>query len=121
MKLLAHTDCEQHTEASSNIDQWENFFRSVEWSPDGTCLITNSADNCIRTFIVPPDLLDQRDSPLRLEPYSLIKSTEPADAITCFPGYNLEDGQTTLILSAVNECPIRLNSAITGGLVASYP
>lgn len=121
MKLVAHTDCEQHVGTSSEIDRSESYFRSVEWSPDGTCLITNSADNCIRTFIVPPDLLDERDRPLRLEPYSFIKSTEPADAVVCFPGYNLEDGQTALVLSAINEHPIRLSSALTGSLIASYP
>lgn len=120
MKLVAHTDCEPHVEAASNTSRSENYFRSVEWSPDGTCLITNSADNCIRTFIVPPDLLEDRDRPLQLEPYSSIKSTEPADTIVCFPGYNLEDGQTALVLSAINEHPIRLNSALTGGLIASY-
>lgn len=121
MRLLAHTKCEPDIEAASDTHRHENYFRSVEWSPDGTCLITNSADNSIRTFIVPPELLDQRDLPLRLDPYSSIKSTEPADALVCFPGYNLEDSQTTFVLSAINEHPIRLNSTLTGNLVASYP
>jgi len=30
----------------------QNYFKSAEWSPDGTCIISNSADNHIRTFIM---------------------------------------------------------------------
>lgn len=121
LKLVAQVDCEQHDEPSSGVGKSDNYFRSVDWSPDGTCLITNSADNSIRTFIVPPELLDEHDHPLRLEPYSAIRLRESADAIACHPAYNLEDVSTTLILSAVNEHPIRLNSALTGDLIASYP
>lgn len=30
--------------------QSNNFFRNAKWSPDGSCLLTNSADDVIRLF-----------------------------------------------------------------------
>lgn len=121
LKLVAQADCEQESRSGTGLSRYGSFFRSAEWSPDGTCLIVNSSCNRIETLIVPPELLDEREVPLRLQPYSTIQSRDAADAVVCYPGYNLEDVSTTLILSAVNEHPIRLNSALTGSLVASYP
>lgn len=43
------------------------------------------------------------------------------DAVIGYPGFDLRDAATTLVLSAINEHPIRLNSAIAASLVASYP
>lgn len=121
LKLLAQADCQWNTGDSTKPSEGTIFLRSAEWSPDGTCVITNSSDNCIRTLIIPPELLETRDRPLLLEPYSVIHSRESADALACYPNYNLSDTPTALILSTVNEHPIRLNSALTGDLVASYP
>lgn len=121
LELVAQADCEDDIAFSSGLNRYGTYLRSAQWSPDGTCLIVNSSSNKIETLIVPPELLDQRESPLRLKPYSAIESRDAADAIACFPGYDLQDTSTTLILSAVNEHPIRLNSALTGNLVASYP
>lgn len=121
LKLVAQADCEQDAGSLLVAGKHGHYFRSAQWSPDGTCLIVNSSANTIQTFIVPPELLDQRDSPLQLKPYSAIESRDAVDAIICFPGYDLQDVSTTLVLSARNEHPIRLNSALTGALVASYP
>lgn len=30
----------------------QNFFKSAEWTPDGTSVVTNAEDNHIRTFIM---------------------------------------------------------------------
>lgn len=58
---------------------------------------------------------------MRLTPYSTISSAEPVNAVTGYPGFNLQDASTTLVLSSVREHPIRLNSVLTADQVASYP
>ncbi|KAK2754779.1 hypothetical protein FQN54_006672 [Arachnomyces sp. PD_36] len=99
---------------------FSNYTKDVEWSPDGTFVVTNSADNHIRTFILPPDLLDERSTPHRLEPYSVIPSKEPVYSTALYPYCSLQDPSTTIILASVRDHPIRLNSALSPHLLASY-
>ncbi|KAJ5102299.1 hypothetical protein NUU61_004521 [Penicillium alfredii] len=97
------------------------FFRGAEWTPDGTTLLTDSADHRIRTFILksPPDLLE-KESAHQLSPYSTLPSAEPTYATAVYPFYALQDPSTTLFLSAVRDHPIRLASALAPTSVASY-
>ncbi|KAE8409819.1 WD40-repeat-containing domain protein [Aspergillus pseudonomiae] len=97
-----------------------NFVKSVEWTPDGTTLLTDSADYHIRTYILPPDLLEERPSPHRLSPYSVLPSAEPTYAAAIYPYYSLQDPATTLFLSSVRDHPIRLASTLAPTLLATY-
>ncbi|RAL15757.1 uncharacterized protein BO97DRAFT_458640 [Aspergillus homomorphus CBS 101889] len=97
-----------------------NIIKSAEWSADGTTLLTDSADHHIRTYILPPDLLEERPSPLRLSPYSALASAEPIYAMAMYPFFSLQDPSTTLFLSSVRDHPIRLASALAPSLMASY-
>lgn len=106
---------------SSQDESTNNFYKHAEWTPDGTSLLTNSVDNHVRTYIVPPDLLEERPRPLRIEPYSTIPSATPVNAVTCYPHFDLDHPQWTLILSAPNDEPIRLSSALTGQKLAAFP
>ncbi|KAJ5916783.1 hypothetical protein N7504_000798 [Penicillium tannophilum] len=94
-------------------------FKSAEWTPDGTTLLTDSADHHIRTFVLPPDLLDS-PSVHHLSPYSTLPSVEPTYASAVYPFFNLQDPSTTLFLSSVRDHPIRLASALAPVSVASY-
>ncbi|KAJ5366246.1 hypothetical protein N7541_000187 [Penicillium brevicompactum] len=96
-----------------------NWFKSAEWSPDGTTLLTDSADHSIRTWILPPDLLE-KESVHQLSPYSTLPSAEPTYATAIYPFYNLQDPSTTLFLSSVRDHPIRLSSALAPTAMASY-
>ena len=98
--------------------------------------MTDSEDHHIRTFILlvvlqyylfsiltvfrPPDLLEERPSPLRLAPYSTLPSVEPTYATAIYPFYALQDPSTTLFLSSVRDHPIRLSSALAPVSLASY-
>ncbi|KIV86640.1 hypothetical protein PV11_02240 [Exophiala sideris] len=99
----------------------ENHYKNVQWSSDGTSLIACPADNTIQTFIVPPNLLEETGQPHSLSPYCSIPSTEPVNAVVGYPHFSLEDPSTALVLSSMRDHPIRLNSALTGHLGASYP
>ncbi|RMZ76961.1 hypothetical protein DV737_g4580, partial [Chaetothyriales sp. CBS 132003] len=97
-------------------------FKHAQWSADGTCLITASVTSDIQTFVVPADLLDEdRDEPLALRSYCTIHSPESVNAVVGFPTFHLQDHASALVLSSAREHPIRLNSALSSNLVASYP
>lgn len=68
----------------------------------------------------PPDLLDSRDNPLGLKPYSSVHCVEPARSVIAYPGFDLQDASTTLFLCSFRDHPIRLHSALSTDLVASY-
>lgn len=106
-------------------------------SPDGTTLLTDSADHHIRTFILsvmplnissvprvnnnrPPDLLDEKPSPHRLSPYSTLPSAEPTYDTATYPFYSLQDPSTTLFLSSSRDHPIKLTSALAPTALANY-
>ncbi|CAG7922309.1 unnamed protein product [Penicillium olsonii] len=97
----------------------QNWFKGAEWSPDGTTLLTDSADHSIRTWILPPDLLESQ-SVHQLSPYSTLPSAEPTYATAIYPFFNLQDPSTTLFLSSVRDHPIRLSSALAPTSMGSY-
>jgi hypothetical protein len=68
----------------------------------------------------PPDLLEEREQPLQLEPYSTIPSTEPVYATAIYPFFSLQDPSTTLIVSSVRDHPIRLSSALAPQTLGTY-
>ena len=114
-------DARPESNSSVSTVNQNNFYKQAQWSPDGTCLLTNSADNSLNTYVVPPDLLDEANQPHHLTPYSAIKSTEPVKAYDCYPGYDLAVPSTTLVLSSQRDHPVRLNNVLDGSKVASYP
>ena len=97
------------------------FYRSLEWSADGTCLIATTNLNTIDILVVPQDLLAQRNTPLELIPTTSITSAGAVRAVLGHPDFNLQDTSTMLVLSSVRDHPIRLGSAFTTDLIASYP
>ncbi|WEW56847.1 hypothetical protein PRK78_002302 [Emydomyces testavorans] len=96
-----------------------NYFKSADWTADGTAVITNSADNHLRTFVLPPSLLEE-PVPHALTPYHTIPSEEPVYSTAIYPFFSLENTSTTILLSSIRDHPIRLTSALYPGLIASY-
>lgn len=98
-----------------------NHFKSAQWSPDGTTILTSSFDNTLRSFILPPNLLTSRH-PHPLTPYALHHTPEPVYATTVHPSYNLQEPSTCLALASPRSLPIRLFSPFTADrILASYP
>jgi telomerase Cajal body protein 1 len=65
--------------------------------------------------------LDEALQPQHLTPYHVIEPADSVTAITLYPFFSLQDPATALVLSSVKDHPIRLQSAFTGHLAASYP
>ncbi|KAH7355139.1 WD40-repeat-containing domain protein [Rhexocercosporidium sp. MPI-PUGE-AT-0058] len=97
--------------SGSEEDIEANYFKSAQWTPDGTTLLTSSADNTIRTFVLPPTLLDS-SSPQPLTPYASHTLPTPINCLTLYPYFTLSDPSTTLYLSTPSSLPIRLLNAL---------
>ncbi|KAL7269368.1 hypothetical protein RUND412_007972 [Rhizina undulata] len=98
-----------------------NVFHSAQWSPDGTCILTTSEDNALRTFIVPYDLLTPSSSPKCLLPYSITHSAERVYSTAIYPLSTLSSPETSCFLAAARDQPIQLHSLLTSYVRASYP
>ncbi|KAI5309065.1 hypothetical protein KEM55_004167, partial [Ascosphaera atra] len=68
----------------------------------------------------PTDLLDERDKPLKLSPYSELPSREPVYSTAIYPYFTLDDPLMALMLTSVREHPIRLTSVLQPSAVATY-
>ncbi|KAK6531095.1 hypothetical protein TWF281_007920 [Arthrobotrys megalospora] len=97
-----------------------NVFRSVEWTADGTSLVAVTEDNCIRTFIAPPDLLTS-PSPHFLLPYSITPTPTTPFCTSLYPFFTLSDPSTTQILTSLHSQPIHLRNLLYPHITASYP
>jgi WD40 repeat protein len=99
-----------------------NFFKEAQFSPDGTTIVTHNSDGCLRTFVLPQDLLDEGKSPRHLAPYSVLTSPTNVQSYALYPGFSLQDVSTTLVLSAPNDQPLRLTNAMDASFThATYP
>jgi len=98
-----------------------NFFREAHFSGDGTTIVTHNEDHSLKTFVLPPNLLDESEHAHPLQPYSTYASPSVVRSYTIYPHYNLQDLSTTLILCASADVPISLRNALQFDTVhASY-
>jgi WD40 repeat protein len=99
-----------------------NFFKEAQFSPDGTTVVTHNDDGCLRTFVLPQDLLDESKHPHHLAPYSVLQSPTNVQSYALYPGFSLQDLSTTLVLSAPVDQPLRLTNAMDSTFThATYP
>ncbi|KAH8678653.1 hypothetical protein BGZ60DRAFT_428486 [Tricladium varicosporioides] len=94
-------------------DLESNYFKSTQWVPDGTSLLTSSCDNTIRTFILPPDLLSPTSLLSTLTPYTTHLHPTSINCLASYPAFNLSDPSSTLYLSTPTALPIRLSNALS--------
>lgn len=99
--------------ASETKTPTNNFLKGVKWSPDGTCLLSNSDDNILRLF--EPSLTEQ--------PSRSVLQFYPGDTIFDYEWYPLMrsmDPNTCCLASTSRGHPIHLWDAFTGARRASY-
>ncbi|KAK6499885.1 hypothetical protein TWF481_010242 [Arthrobotrys musiformis] len=96
-----------------------NVFRSVEWTADGTSLVAVTEDNCIRTFIAPPDLLSTPHH--HLLPYSITPTPTTPFTTSLYPFFSLQDASTTQLLTSLHSQPIHLRNLLYPHITSSYP
>lgn len=91
---------------------WSNFFHQAHFSGDGTTIVTQNEDQCLRTFVLPADLLNKSEHPSVLAAYSVGPSPTQIQSYAVYPYFDLSDPSTTLVLSASADQPIALKNAL---------
>ncbi|CAK1358444.1 unnamed protein product [Cercospora beticola] len=99
-----------------------NFFHKALFTPDGTSIITHNEDNCLRTFVLPMDLLDEAEEPRSLTEHTIWKASSKIQSYAIYPGFDLQNPATTFVLAGAADVPITLRNALHYNTVqASYP
>lgn len=97
--------------------------RGCKWSPDGSCLLTNSDDCCLRIFNLPTVLCQQQIDWSEVEEMVPVVKCSESGLIydyAWFPGMNSNDPATCCFASTSTRNPIHLWDAYTGELRCSY-
>ncbi|KAI5804987.1 quinon protein alcohol dehydrogenase-like superfamily [Geopyxis carbonaria] len=97
-----------------------NSFKSLSWTPDGTSVLTHSEDHGLRSFVLPPSLLEPSDTPLTLQPYTRIFPGTAVYSTAIYPLANLNEPSTFVFLAAARDQPIRLHSLLHPARLSSY-
>ncbi|KAI9233030.1 MAG: WD40-repeat-containing domain protein [Podila humilis] len=96
-----------------------NYFKALKWSPDGTCLLSSSNDNCLRIFAL-PDASTSTIEDTQLTPGITIREGEVIYDMCWYPGMTTLDPATCCVLSSSRDHPVHLWDAFTGELRCSY-
>ena len=89
-----------------------NFFREAQFSRDGTTIVTQNEDQRLRTFVLPPELLDDKTAPLVLREYATFNAPSNIQSYAIQPFFDLQDPATTLVLHSSTEHPLALRNAL---------
>ncbi|XP_071964973.1 telomerase Cajal body protein 1-like [Antedon mediterranea] len=107
---------------SEFLTKKENFLKGCKWAPDGSCILTNSDDNTLRLFNLPPELWEEnRDGDLP-EWESVLKMPE-GELIydyCWYPTMSSMDPSSACLVSTSRDHPIHLWDAFTGELRCTY-
>ncbi|KAK0059750.1 telomerase Cajal body protein 1-like isoform X1 [Biomphalaria pfeifferi] len=97
----------------------DNFLRGCKWSPDGSCIMTNSNDNCIRMF---KPLATQDDKAGNNDLTSNVKIQESGQIydFAWFPGMTLFQPELCRVVTTCSGIPIHMWDSETGKIVANY-
>ncbi|KAM4749229.1 LOW QUALITY PROTEIN: telomerase Cajal body protein 1 [Rhinophrynus dorsalis] len=99
----------------------ENFLKGCKWAPDGSCILTNSDDNILRIYNLPPELYtDNWD--IAEEMAAVLRMAE-GDTIydyCWYPNMSSSDPATCFVASSSRDNPIHVWDAFHGDLKASY-
>ncbi|KAM4035178.1 LOW QUALITY PROTEIN: telomerase Cajal body protein 1 [Anomaloglossus baeobatrachus] len=99
----------------------ENFLKGCKWAPDGSCLLTNSDDNILRIYNLPPELYSAEwDLLPEMGPVLRMSEGDTIYDYCWFPLMNSCDPVSCFVASSSRDNPIHVWDAFTGDLRASY-
>ncbi|XP_048380144.1 telomerase Cajal body protein 1 [Stegostoma tigrinum] len=99
----------------------ENFLKGCKWAPDGSCILTNSADNTLRIFNLPSDLYTGELDDLP-EMSAVLRMSE-GDTIYDYCWYPIMSSmapETCFLASSSRDNPIHIWDAFYGDLRATF-
>ncbi|XP_013421157.1 telomerase Cajal body protein 1 [Lingula anatina] len=125
------------TSVASAVEEFDavagNFLKGCKWSPDGTCVLTNSDDGYLRIFNLPQELYGQgsnggQDSPVTSDGHNCpemksalrILEGELVYDYSWYPLMNSMEPATCCFASTSRDTPVHLWDAFDGQLRCSY-
>ncbi|KAI1809715.1 hypothetical protein GGS20DRAFT_263947 [Poronia punctata] len=128
VKLVASTGDIAAQPAPSSSDSETNphnvrsYFENAQWTADGTTVLTYSSANLVSGYILPEDLLLERQGPHSLAPQGQIQLPEPSNVLAGAPYFSLAEPWTQQVLVSTRDHPIQLfYLSPAQPPIASYP
>ncbi|KAG0761078.1 hypothetical protein G6F29_010857 [Rhizopus arrhizus] len=97
-----------------------NFFKNTKWAPDGTCLLTNSADDVVRLFSLPSNVYEESSETVTMIPNFGIREGESVYDFDWYPLMNSQDPDSCCFITSVRDHPVQLWDMKTASVMASY-
>ncbi|KAL0489083.1 telomerase Cajal body protein [Acrasis kona] len=103
-------------------DETPVFTKTVKWSPDGLCLLSNSEDNLMRLFEIPQTLLTNQQKPFTDPWQKCLSVSEPCTIydFSWYPFMTSTDPNTCCFLTTSLSQPVHMWDAFTGKLRQAY-
>ncbi|CAG5120627.1 unnamed protein product, partial [Candidula unifasciata] len=103
------------------LQEEENFLRGCKWSPDGSCVLTNSNDNCLRIFDPCSKTGTSRFSDnTQMTANVKMKECSIVYDYAWHPKINLAQQDHCRVACTCSGIPIHLWDTTTGQIVANY-
>ncbi|XP_049852929.1 telomerase Cajal body protein 1-like isoform X1 [Schistocerca gregaria] len=103
----------------------ECYTKGCKWAPDGTCVVTNSVDNVLRVYDLPPELHCQEtwDKDRNLSELKSVLAISVGRQVYDYSWYPLMSSGNPLsccLVSTSKDNPVHMWDAFTGELRCSY-
>ncbi|KAK5848565.1 hypothetical protein PBY51_006167 [Eleginops maclovinus] len=99
----------------------ENYLKGCKWAPDGSCILTNSADNVLRVYNLPPEVYSYNwDLLPEMSPVLRMAEGDTIYDYCWYPKMNSLDADTCFLASSSRDNPVHLWDAFYGQVRASF-
>ncbi|XP_041820988.1 telomerase Cajal body protein 1 [Chelmon rostratus] len=99
----------------------ENYLKGCKWAPDGSCILTNSADNVLRVYNLPPEIYSYNwDLLPEMSPVLRMAEGDTIYDYCWYPKMNSLDPDTCFLASSSRDNPVHMWDAFYGEVRASF-
>lgn len=99
----------------------ENYLKGCKWAPDGSCILTNSADNVLRVYNVPPELYSYSwDLLTEMSPVLRMAEGDTVYDYCWYPKMSSLDPESCFLASSSRDNPVHVWDAFYGEVRATF-
>ncbi|KAF1380464.1 hypothetical protein PFLUV_G00164010 [Perca fluviatilis] len=99
----------------------ENYLKGCKWAPDGSCILTNSADNVLRLYNLPPEIYSYNWDVLpEMSPVLRMAEGDTIYDYCWYPKMSSLDADTCFLASSSRDNPVHVWDAFYGEVRASF-
>ncbi|KAF6739186.1 Telomerase Cajal body protein 1 [Oryzias melastigma] len=99
----------------------ENYLKGCKWAPDGSCVLTNSADNVLRLYNLPPEIYSYSWGALsEMSPVLRMAEGDTIYDYCWYPNMNSLEPDTCFLASSSRDNPVHVWDAFYGDVRATF-